>query len=484
MSSSSISLALAVLSYNLWFIIFLSSASWCFVGFLSVLSAALLVDASFGCGWCLSWEMLPQATASAEEALQWVKSGQYYDVLLIDQQMPKIDGLQLCNAIQAEFGIKKYSIVMLSSLSRRRELKERIANNLHLAACLTKPVKSAQLFRALVSSLGGEYLKADDNTATIDTAFNNEMAREFPLRILLVDDHPTNQKLGLLVLDRLGYRADVASNGLEVVQLLGRQSYDVILMDVHMPEMDGLEATAKIRSLWPDKFIYIIAMTATAMQGDREECLAAGMDDYITKPVLIDDLVKGLQDGHRKYISSNESNTDADTISSDNSVMPPSIMETTVGENHSMKSAEITGTCNTQENTIILDPQALERLLAIIGGDSASLCELIESFLLEGPKLIDQLNMENSNRNGQRVGMAAHTLKTSMKDFGATTLAAECQALENIAAEQPFSDEKVASNINDLVAKVSSAYPAVEAALISTIRKYSVADNSTQSNRL
>ena len=122
------------------------------------------------------------------------------------------------------------------------------------------------------------------------------MAQRHPLRILLAEDNVVNQKLALRLLQQMGYRADLASNGIEAVECIARQSYDVVLMDVQMPEMDGLEATRAVLKRWPEasQRPRIVAMTANAMQGDREECLAAGMDDYVTKPIRVDALVQAL----------------------------------------------------------------------------------------------------------------------------------------------------------------------------------------------
>jgi CheY-like chemotaxis protein len=121
------------------------------------------------------------------------------------------------------------------------------------------------------------------------------MAERHPLRILLAEDNVVNQKLALRILQQMGYRADLASNGVEAVESVGRQTYDVVLMDVQMPEMDGLEASRQITSKWPaGERPRIVAMTANAMAGDREMCLAAGMDDYITKPIRVEQLVEAL----------------------------------------------------------------------------------------------------------------------------------------------------------------------------------------------
>jgi CheY-like chemotaxis protein len=121
------------------------------------------------------------------------------------------------------------------------------------------------------------------------------MAARHPLRILLAEDNVVNQKLALRLLGQMGYRADLASNGIEAVESVGRQTYDVVLMDVQMPEMDGLEASRRITAQGPpDQRPRIVAMTANAMQGDREQCLAAGMDDYVTKPIRVEALVQAL----------------------------------------------------------------------------------------------------------------------------------------------------------------------------------------------
>nr|WP_299491767.1 response regulator [Acaryochloris sp. IP29b_bin.137] len=161
------------------------------------------------------------------------------------------------------------------------------------SAWLNKPIKQSQLYSALVKSLTGNEVKTQKSTVPqLDT----EMAARHPLKILLAEDNPVNQKLGVLILAKMGYRADVVGNGLEVLQALKRQPYDVILMDVHMPEMDGLTATTHIcQSAMPEERPRIIAMTANAMQGDREKCLDAGMDDYVTKPINIQELVVALE---------------------------------------------------------------------------------------------------------------------------------------------------------------------------------------------
>jgi CheY-like chemotaxis protein len=165
-----------------------------------------------------------------------------------------------------------------------------------VAAFVSKPVKPAQLRELLARVLSGG-LTRDAAAGARDAArpvAGRAVAEAAPLRILLAEDNAVNQKLALRLLERMGYTADVASNGLEALSAIEAQPYDVVLMDVQMPELDGLEASREIRRRWPDRALRIVAMTANAMEGDRDECLAAGMDDYVSKPIRPDELRAAL----------------------------------------------------------------------------------------------------------------------------------------------------------------------------------------------
>jgi signal transduction histidine kinase/CheY-like chemotaxis protein len=235
------------------------------------------------------WGMLPRETKSPQQALRWLKQGEQFDLAIFDLQMPKIDGIMLTREVRKLKGAKELPIILLTSLGRR----EVDADDLDFAAYLTKPLKPSALFDALAGIFARQKVsapRADTAKPTLDP----EMAKKHPLRILLAEDNQVNQKLALRLLEQMGYRADVASNGLEAVESVKRQPYDVILMDVQMPEMDGLDATRTIRKL-DIRQPYIVAMTANAMQGDREMCLAAGMEFYVTKPIRVPELVSALK---------------------------------------------------------------------------------------------------------------------------------------------------------------------------------------------
>jgi CheY-like chemotaxis protein len=160
-------------------------------------------------------------------------------------------------------------------------------------AIIAKPIHFSQLFDAICSV----FVQADSavENGPAKPVIDRQMAERHPLRLLLAEDHLVNQKVALKLLKQMGYRADVACNGLEVLEALGRQTYDVVLMDVQMPEMDGLEAARRICATIPEGTRpRLIAMTANAMEGDRRRCLDAGMDDYLSKPIRVADLQTAL----------------------------------------------------------------------------------------------------------------------------------------------------------------------------------------------
>jgi GAF domain-containing protein/DNA-binding response OmpR family regulator len=232
------------------------------------------------------WGMAARDTESPAEALRWLAAGEAFDVAILDMHMPEMDGTALAAAIR-EAG-HTLPLVLFSSLGRR-EADDSVFN-----ATLPKPLHQSQLFDTLVTLLGDEAVARRAPRAA-KSKIDATLAQRHPLRILLAEDNVVNQKLALRLLQQMGYRADLASNGIEAIECCDRQRYDVVLMDVQMPEMDGLEASRRIVAQWAKADRpRIVAMTANAMAGDREACLAAGMDDYVTKPIRVDQLVEAL----------------------------------------------------------------------------------------------------------------------------------------------------------------------------------------------
>jgi len=238
--------------------------------------------------------MTVQDTEHPAQALQMLRA-EVFDLAILDLHMPGMDGTTLAaNIRQAGHTLP---LVLFSSLGRQE------GGAGLFAATLAKPLHQSQLFDTLVTLLAqGDARKAAPSVARpkIDAG----LAARHPLRILLAEDNAVNQKLALRILQQMGYRADLAGNGIEAVECVQRQRYDVVLMDVQMPELDGLDATRRIVALMPpEQRPRIVAMTANAMQGDREACLAAGMDDYVTKPIRVDQLVEALmrvESGHER----------------------------------------------------------------------------------------------------------------------------------------------------------------------------------------
>jgi GAF domain-containing protein/CheY-like chemotaxis protein len=235
------------------------------------------------------WGMDPRETEHPWEALAWLRQNEPFDLAILDLQMPEVDGIMLTREIRKLREENSLPIILLTSLGRR----EMGVDNLEFAAYLTKPIKPSALYDALAGIFAGNVIspKPESTRPVMDP----ELGKRHPLRILLAEDNQVNQKLALRILEQMGYRADIAANGLEVVESIERQTYDVILMDVQMPEMDGLEATRQIVARWPQKHPRIIGLTANALEGDRENCLEAGMDDYISKPIRVDELVGALE---------------------------------------------------------------------------------------------------------------------------------------------------------------------------------------------
>ncbi len=238
-----------------------------------------------------AWGMQTRDTGSPAEALRWIRDGESFDLAILDHMMPEMDGLTLAEEIHRLRQETSLPVVILSSLGKREAAKDVPG----IAGHVTKPVKPSQLFDVLVTVFAAAGTPPEREAAPSRPQADPAMASRQPLRILVAEDNAVNQKLALRLLAQLGYRADVAADGVEAIEALERQRYDVILMDVQMPELDGLEATRRIALRWPASARpRIIAMTANAMQGDRELCLEAGMDDYISKPIHVEELVAAL----------------------------------------------------------------------------------------------------------------------------------------------------------------------------------------------
>jgi CheY-like chemotaxis protein len=274
------------------------------------------------------------------------------------------------------------------------------------------------------------------------------LAQRLPLKILLAEDNVVNQQVGLHLLQRMGYRADVAGNGLEVLEALSRQSYDVVLMDVQMPEMDGLTATRRICQEWSvEKRPRLIAMTANAMQGDREMCLEAGMDDYVSKPIRVEELGRALSKCQPQQVS--PAPVEAPLIAPQQSQSPP---------------------------TEVLDATAFQALREMVNQDQI-LARVIDSYLEDAPKLLQAMHNALSGTlhavpvaEGETAELhrAAHSLKSTSATLGAIKLSQLCQELEAISLTECFTNGSTGtlSVTAEMVSHIETEYEKVKTALL------------------
>ncbi|MFF6984301.1 response regulator [Streptomyces sp. NPDC008343] len=355
-----------------------------------------------------SWGMVPRETESPLQALEWVRHGDPFDIGVLDLVMPEMDGITLAHEIRRRRGAQDLPLVMLSSLG---QLKDEPTEEL-FAAFQLKPVKASQLHDALLTAL---HASAVPEPSPPQGAL---WPQPQPLRILLTEDNPVNQQVALLMLGRLGYRADVASNGVEALAALERASYDVVLMDVEMPEMDGLEASRQIHRRWPrNDRPRIIGMTANVMRGDREACLAAGMNDYLAKPIRRESLAAALA---------------RTTPQAPSAVDEPG------------------------DQQPVVDPAAIDELRQAVGDESV-VTELIDAFFAEAPAQLQRLHSQDIDE----LRRSAHTLKSNVRSFGAKKLGELCAQME---ADARAGDTSTAE---DLAAHIEAEYERVHAALVS-----------------
>ena len=338
--------------------------------------------------------MIPNATMSPIEALDLVKQDVPFDIAILDMQMPEMDGLTLAKKIRNQRNANELPLIMLSSIGKRDDWE--IISNFGFAHILNKPIKQSHLFNVLIETIYGAPVKMEKELRHLKVDVN--MAKKYPLRILVAEDNIINQKVALRILEKMGYRADVASNGIEAIQSIERQEYDVVLMDVMMPEMDGLEASKIIlKKSTESSRPRIIAMTANAMMGDKEKCFEAGMDDYITKPININELIQALK---KSYLNEKS-----------NQSFSPEVVDAHTFDN---KPAD---------EIPIINETAIQELTQFDNGDENEfLKEMISIFLEDTNVLFCELKEAMDNENNELFTRSAHTLKSTSANIGAAKL--------------------------------------------------------------
>ena len=368
-------------------------------------------------GMLLNWWMRPKVVADGKAALEALQrandTGDPVQLILMDGMMPGMDGREVASRIKSDPGLKQIPVVLLTSTTHPDYARQCL--ELGVEGYLTKPVRQTELLKLILSLSGGQKKQpAVEKPEAV-----------MPIRgvhVLLVEDNPVNQQIAVRMLERHGHSVKAAGNGREALGLLDMEHFDVVLMDVQMPDMDGFEATAAIREreLHTEAHVPIVAMTAHTMEGDRERCLGAGMDDYITKPIRPQVLYRTIEE------------------------LAPSCplggVETTCAQD---------------------DPEVIERdeVLARFGGDMEFLASSFELFRTNWPALWGRLIDSVADNDCPATERAAHTIKGSVANFGAKTAAAAALRLELMGRQQNLSSADGA--LADLEREINRFLPAI-----------------------
>lgn len=395
-----------------------------------------------------AWQMRVDAIQGASAAIPIMRAavaeGDRYELAILDMQMPELDGEMLGTLIKADPLLKDTRLIMLTSLNQKSGMSRGKA--LEFDIYLVKPVKQSRLLDALMEvvaitaqSNGLAYLYQDSPLVPVKD-FHLSKKRISKLKILIAEDSPINQKVALHQLRSFGYDADVAGNGKEVLDLLERINYDIILMDCQMPVMDGFEATRAVRQLDSDKKnTVIVAMTANALKEDRDRCLACGMDDYLSKPVRKEDLAQKLAEWETKFFAQNA------IVSSDVEVTAISL------DNHQDNDNNI------DASLPLIDWSYID---SIADGNEEFKTELMQTFFESMQQNFAQLEQAVIENNYDDIKRVAHIIKGASGSLGVQSIAAIAQDLEQLGRNQITDNtESLFKRMKDLYLHIQDTYP-------------------------
>ncbi|RMF69660.1 MAG: response regulator [Cyanobacteria bacterium J069] len=374
------------------------------------------------------------ALGNSDAALHHLRQGDRPDLILLESHLMADTGKPLAEEMSELPDCESIPVVLLTRLDRSPTHAFDLLDHTPgaIAHCLAKPVKQSQFYTMLSNYFGAnlhsEATPSGSASITASTASSRQTADgnaedESPvgLRILVAEDNLVNQKVLMRMLEQLGYTADVVSNGSEAIEAIVRQIYDVVLMDVQMPEVDGITATRLLRErLLPEEMPYIVAVTANAMMGDREDCLISGMDDYISKPIRLEQLATLLKNCPRRAIAASSAKPSP------------------------------------------LDNRFINSFIEDMGDQAASIfIELIDCYLTEAPKMIESIKTAGAMLDTTALMRTAHTFKSSSAVLGATRLSKLCRYLEDTAHQS--SPDEITAQIEQLVAEYDQVSEALQA---------------------
>ncbi len=360
--------------------------------------------------WHCRYSVEPDGPAALEVLKKATLEKDPFRIAILDMQMPIMDGEELGRRIVQDPEIQTPKMIVMSSVGARGDAAR--LHELGFSAYLTKPVKQSHLFNCLttVNSIQG---KTTD--VPLVTRHSLSESRKTGLKILVVEDNPVNQLVAVKILEKLGYRAEVAANGREALDSLAKIPFDLVFMDCQMPVMDGYEASNAIRSgdvKILNRKVVIIAMTANALKGDREKCINAGMDDYISKPVTPKTVATLLDQWHSRISDSSGS------IRDDN-----------------------------QDDLLLFDESKLKEDFE---DDTDTIQELIRLFMVTGRENLNNLGLALSENRADTVELLAHTLKGSSLNLGASSLAKACGRLEKLSSSGDLANAEVLLKVIDV----------------------------------
>jgi two-component system, sensor histidine kinase and response regulator len=386
-----------------------------------------------------------EAVASGAKALEALRNahraGDPYHLVLLDMQMPGMDGEQTARAIKSDPAAKEAKILILTSMGHRGD-----ASRLEALGCsgyLLKPVKQQMLFDAVIAMLGQE----EDLEAGLVTRHTLSEQRKLGLRILLAEDNAINQKLAVVLLQKAGFSVDAVENGAQAVEKVRTNQYSAVLMDVQMPDVDGLEATHLIREYEKNtgQHVPIIAMTAHAMQGDRERCLEAGMDDYVTKPLQPKVLFSALDRWSQVYDSPPEATEPVEDYSAQESTFSAMMDDDWFGESASPTVSVAKATTPVSQNALIAEalPVNFETALGRFDGDDEFMKEMFQEYKEQLSERIFEIRVAVQDKDANRLARLAHNLKGVSLNFSADPLSHVALTLEEIGKHEDLTQAPV-----------------------------------------
>jgi PAS domain S-box-containing protein len=390
----------------------------------------LIVDDSFNnCQFLQAllekWGLIPQVSLSPLEALHCLEAEEHFDAAILDLKMPEMDGISLAEAIRALPTQRDLPLIMLTGVYLS-PTEQRGQTSVQFAAWLQNPIRAHQLYQTFIqifnqtdaSSLRQrEPVRRESNTGS-----PSNYQTSGSIRILLAEDNTINQQVALLLLKKLGYRADVVSNGKEVLDALEQADYDLILMDVEMPEMDGLSATQAIRTKYPHtQRPWIVAVTAYSMLGDRERCLENGMNDYISKPIRIKELEDALSQATQQLGLGLDAKNSSESVPAATTTSMPTTPPITEAEK-------------------IIDAKVLDSIRKLGGSQGQMILQgIIQDYLNTAPLLLEEIQKAITARDANQLRQSTHSLGSSSANLGAVNFAKQCKVLENLARAEDLS---------------------------------------------